>query len=151
MEGSFVNLDNGLLTKPEDRSPKSIDLEDEEELDSIPLKSNGVYSGSVSTTNSSVDVLEGIPLANPTKKGEQQVVVTLKERPSTKKSSFPYEEAYLGKRSPAFMSLAYLSTKCLEINREHALFEALISTHFDQSQKRLQKIHARLSGNQDGI
>lgn len=136
----------GSPRKPGKRSPVSIDLE--EEINSPPLKSNRVYSGSVSTTNSIEDVLEGVLVVRPTRKWKQ----TQEEQPPRQtptQQSF-INDANLGKRYSGFLSLAYLNNKCLEINQEHTQFEALICSHFDQSQKRLQQIKDRLSSHPEG-
>jgi hypothetical protein len=142
MDSNVASYADGLPTKPGNRSPVSIELEDEE-VESPPLKSNRVYSGTVSTNNSSEDVLEGVLVTKPSKRlPEGCRFETPKHNPYFSTRS---EESQLGKRFSAFLSLAYLSSKCLEINNEHAHNEDLIASHFDERQRRLQKISERLS------
>jgi hypothetical protein len=116
---------------------------EEDALVSQPKKSNSVYSGTVSTNNSSDDVLEGVIVVKPSKRRLDPKKVNASK--STKPFSNVSHDFNLGKRYAAFLSLAYLSSKCLEINQEHAQNEVLISLHFDESQRRLQKIQDRLS------
>ena len=136
----------GLPPRPVHRSSVSIDLEDE--IISPPLKSNRVYSGSVSTTYSNEDVLEGVLVVRPTRKWVPPIQAPSIRLVSATKSQS--DDANLGKRYAAFLSLAYLSSKCKEINQEHADFEVLISSHFEKSQRRLEEIKDRLSSRSTG-
>ena len=129
---------------PSQTNSKAPSNDSEKESVSPQLKSKRLNGNTASTNSSSKDVLESVLLVRSAKRSYNSTENEKQGRPLPFSISTP-EDAHLGKRLNAYLSMLYLNGKYEKINNDHADTEDLINSHFEDRKQRLLQIRERLS------